>query len=72
MNTCFNIRSNDFICRHIAFNMCGEIPSGAGEGGVAGERRFVGERKFHSWGKSIVMLTNIQSDWMSNPSSGIS
>ena len=24
-------------------NMCGEIPSGAGEGGVAGERRFVGE-----------------------------
>ena len=52
-------------------NMCGEIPSGAGEGGVAGERRFVGEWKFHSWGKYIVMLTNIQSDWMFNPSSGI-
>ena len=37
-----------------------------GEGGVAGEGRFVGVPKFHSWGKCTMVLTNINSDWMSN------
>ena len=53
----------------------GEITqSGAtvrGEGGVAGEEKLVGVPKFHSWGKHIIPLTNIQSDWMSNASSGL-
>ena len=41
-----------------------------GEGGVAGDGRVVGVRKFHSWGKCTMPLTNISSDWMSNGSSG--
>ena len=41
-----------------------------GDGGVAGEGRVVGVPKFHSWGKFIMPLTNINSDWMSNASSG--
>ena len=41
-----------------------------GEGGVAGEGRVVGVPKFHSWGTCIMPLTNINSDWMSNASSG--
>ena len=40
-----------------------------GDGGVAGEWRVVGVPKFHSWGKCIMPLTNINSDWMSNASS---
>ena len=42
-----------------------------GDGGVASEGRVVGVPKFHSWGKYTVPLTNINSDWMSNPSSGL-
>ena len=42
-----------------------------GDSGVAGEGRVVGIPKFHSWGKCIMPLTNINSDWMSNASSGL-
>ena len=42
-----------------------------GEGGVAGEGRAVGVPKFHSWGKCTMPLTNINSDWMPNASSGL-
>ena len=42
-----------------------------GEGGVAGEGRVVGVPKFHSWDKCIMVLTNINSNWMSNASSGL-
>ena len=38
---------------------------------VAGEGRVIGVPKFHSWGKSTMPLTNINSDWMSNASSGL-
>ena len=41
------------------------------EGGVAGEGRVVGLPKFHSWGKCTMPLTNINSDWMFNASSGL-
>ena len=42
-----------------------------GEGGVAGEGRVVGVPKFHSGGKCTMPLTNINSDWISNASSGL-
>jgi len=42
-----------------------------GEGGVAGEGRLVGVPKFHSWDKCTIPLTNINSDRMSNASSGL-
>ena len=42
-----------------------------GDGGVAGEGRVVGVPKFHSWGNLPMPLTNINSDWMSNASSGL-
>ena len=42
-----------------------------GESGVAGEGTVVGVPKFHSWGKCIMPLTDINSDWMSNTSSGL-
>ena len=42
-----------------------------GDGGVAGEGRIVGVPKFHSWGKCTMPLTNINSDWISNASSGL-
>ena len=42
-----------------------------GDGGVAGERRVVGVPKFHSWDKCTMPLTNINSDCMSNASSGL-
>ena len=42
-----------------------------GDGGVAGEGRVVGVLKFHSRGKFIMPLTNINSDRMSNASSGL-
>ena len=42
-----------------------------GEGGVAGERKVVDLPKFHSWGKCAMPLTNINSDWISNASSGL-
>ena len=38
--------------------------------GVAGEGRVVGTPKFYSWGKCTMPL-NINSDWMSNASSGL-
>ena len=41
------------------------------DGSVAGEGRVVGVPKFHSWGKCTMTLTNINSDWMSNVSSGL-
>ena len=41
------------------------------DSGVAGEGRVVGIPKFHSWGKFTMPLTNINSDWMSNASSGL-
>ena len=42
-----------------------------GDGGVAGEGRVVGVPKFHSWGKCTMPLMNVNSDWMSNASSGL-
>ena len=42
-----------------------------GDSGVAGEGRVVGVLKLHSWGKCTMPLTNINSDWMSNASSGL-
>ena len=42
-----------------------------GDSGVDGEGRVVGVPKFHSWGKCTMPLTNINSDWMSNASSGL-
>ena len=42
-----------------------------GDSGVAGEERVVGVPKFHSWGKCTMPLMNINSDWMSNASSGL-
>ena len=41
-----------------------------GDDGVAGEGRVVGLPKFHSWSK-CTPLTNINSDWMSNASTGL-
>ena len=42
-----------------------------GDSGVASEGRVVGVPKFHSWGKCTMPLTNINSDWMFNASSGL-
>ena len=42
-----------------------------GDSGVAAEGRVVGIPKFHSWGKCTMPLTNINSDCMSNASSGL-
>ena len=42
-----------------------------GDSDVAGEGRAVGVPKFHSWGKCTMPLTNNNSDWMSNASSGL-
>ena len=42
-----------------------------GDSGVAGEGRVDGVPKFHSWGKCTMPLMNINSDWMSNASSGL-
>ena len=42
-----------------------------GEGGVASEGKVVDVPKFHSWGKCTMPLMNINSDWMSNASSGL-
>ena len=66
---------NDFIRSILnVTHVSGEIASGVavrGDSGVAGEGRVVGVPKFHSWGKFIMPLTNINSDWMSNTSSGL-
>ena len=42
-----------------------------GDSGVSGEGRVVGLPKFHSWGKCTMPLTNINSDRISNASSGL-
>ena len=42
-----------------------------GDSGVAGEGRVVGIPKFYSQSKCTMPLTNINSDWMSNASSGL-
>ena len=42
-----------------------------GEGSLAGEGSVGGVPKFHSWDKYTVPLTNINSDWTSNASSGL-
>ena len=41
------------------------------DGSVAGEGRVAGVPQFHSWGKCTMPLTNINSDWISNASSGL-
>ena len=38
---------------------------------IAGEGGVVGVLKFYFWGKCTMPLTNINSDWMSNASSGL-
>ena len=43
-----------------------------GDSDVAGEGRVVGVPKFLSLGKCTMPLTNINSDWTSNASSGLS
>ena len=58
------------MCRHVS----GEIASGVtvrGDCGVAGEGRLIGVPKVHSWGKCTMPFMNINSDWMSNTSSGL-
>ena len=42
-----------------------------GDSGVTGEERVAGIPKFHSWGKYTMPLTNINSDWIINASSGL-
>jgi len=42
-----------------------------GDSGVAGEGGVIGVPKFHSWGKCTLPVTNINSDWMCNTSSGL-
>ena len=42
-----------------------------GDSGVTGEERVVGIPKFYSLGNCTMPLTNINSDWMSNASSGL-
>ena len=42
-----------------------------GDSGVAAGGRVIGVPKFHSWGKCTMPLMNINSDWMSNASSGL-
>ena len=42
-----------------------------GDGSVADKGRVVGLPKFPSWGKCTMPLTNINSDWMSDASSGL-
>ena len=42
-----------------------------GDSSVAGEGSVVGVSKFHSWGKCTMPLMNINSDWVSNASSGV-
>ena len=42
-----------------------------GHSGVAGEGRVVGVPKFHGVSAPSINLTNTNSDWMSNASSGL-
>ena len=69
-----NTRSNELGILNVRRQKSGKIASGVSvrvEGGVAGEGRAVCVPKFHSWGKRTMPLTNINSDWMSNASSGL-
>ena len=68
-----NTRSNVFICRYIecVTFISGKITSWVAVRGESGVAKVVGIPKFHSWGKCIMPLTNINSDWMSNASSGL-
>ena len=43
----------------------------SGDSRVACEGGVVGVPKFHSWGEWTIPLTNINSDWMLNASSGL-
>ena len=65
------MHSNDILCTYIEHVTSRKRKSMGGESGVAGEGRVVGVPKFHSWGKCTMPLTNINSDWMSNVSSGL-
>ena len=69
-----NTRRNDFICRCIERMTSHEEislqESLRGDGSVAGGDR-VDVPKFHPWGKCTMPLMNINSDWMSNASSGL-
>ena len=40
-----------------------------GNGGVTGEEKLVGIRRFHCLGKYTMLSTNINSNWTSNASS---
>ena len=66
---------NDLICGILdVTSRKRKIASGVavrGDSGVAGEGRVVGVPKFHSCGKCTMTLTNTNSDWMSNASSGL-
>ena len=71
-----SIHVNDFICTYIerVTSHKRKIASWVavrGESGVAGEGRVVGVPMFHSWGNCTMPLTSINSDWMSNASSGL-
>ena len=80
MHSVLNTHSNDFIHTYIecvTSHKRKNIASGVsvkGDGGVAyvaGEGRVVGVPKFHSCGKCNMPLTNINSDWTSNTSTGL-
>ena len=74
-----NACSNDFVCRYVGvLNVwCyarGKIAlriAVRSEAGVADEGRVIDAAKFHSWSKYATPLTNVNSDWMSNASSGL-
>ena len=74
MGSALNTRSNDFIrtyVEHVTSRKRKNPLTVRGEGGVAGKGRVVGVPKFHSWGKCTMPLMNINSDWISNASSGL-
>ena len=50
---------------------CAAVRNEGGAAGAAGEAKLVGIPNFHSWGKFTMPLTNTQSDWMSDTSSGL-
>ena len=56
--------------RHVSGKITSRVAV-RGDGGVAAEGRNVGVPKFHSWGKCSMPLMIINSDWMSNASSGL-
>ena len=58
------------VWRHVSGKIASGVPV-RGDSGVAGEGRVVGLPKFYSWDKCTMPLMNINSDWMSNASSGL-